>query len=65
LWAEILITGILFLVSAFTEKTSAEKLEKTTVNVSAKIAKFEGLTDWRLIWSVLALITLFLYIWLS
>ncbi len=28
LWAEIFITGVLFIVSAFTEKTSPEKLEK-------------------------------------
>jgi len=65
LWAEILITGVLFAVSAFTEKTAPEKLEKTTINYSKGVAPFEGITDWRLIWSVLALITLFLYVWLS
>ena len=48
LWAEILITGILFLVSAFTEKTSPEKLEKTTLNFSGKVEPFAGITDWRL-----------------
>jgi solute:Na+ symporter, SSS family len=65
LWAEILITGVLFLVSAFTEKTSPEKLEKTTINYSKGIAKFEGITDWRLHLAVLSAVTLFLYIWLS
>ena len=65
LWAEILITGILFAVSAFTEKTASEKLETTTINYSNGIAKFQGITDWRLHWSILASITLFLYIWLS
>jgi SSS family solute:Na+ symporter len=65
LWAEILITGVLFAVSAFTEKTAPEKLEKTTINYSNGVAKFEGITDWRLHWSILALITLFLYVWLS
>ncbi len=65
LWAIIFITGILFAVSAFTEKTSAEKLEKTTVNYSKGIAKFEGITDWRLHLFILSVITIFLYIWLS
>jgi SSS family solute:Na+ symporter len=64
LWAEILITGVLFAVSAFTPKTASEKLEKTTINYSAKMAPFEGLSDWRLQWSLLALITLGIYIWL-
>ncbi len=65
LWAEILITGVLFAVSAFTEKTAPEKLEKTTINYTKRIAKFEGITDWRLHLAILSLITLFLYIWLS
>jgi SSS family solute:Na+ symporter len=65
LWAEILITGILFAVSAFTEKTSPEKLEMTTINYTKRIAPFEGITDWRLHLALLSLITLFLYIWLS
>jgi SSS family solute:Na+ symporter len=65
LWAEILITGVLFLVSAFTEKTAPEKLEKTTINYSKGIAKFEGITDWRLHLVLLSAATLFLYIWLS
>ena len=65
LWAEIFITGVLFAVSAFTEKTSPEKLDKTTINYSGGIARFEGIKDWRLQWGILALITLILYIWLS
>lgn len=65
LWAEILITGILFTVSAFTEKTAPEKLEMTTINYTKRIAPFEGITDWRLHLAILSLITLFLYIWLS
>jgi SSS family solute:Na+ symporter len=64
LWAEILITIVLFAVSSFTEKTAPEKLEKTTINYSEKRAAFEGLKDWRLQWSVLAAITLGIYIWL-
>ena len=65
LWAEMLITGVLFAVSAFTEKTSPEKLEKTTMNYSKAITKFEGITDWRLHLTILSGITIFLYIWLS
>jgi len=65
LWAEMLITGILFLVSAFTEKTPPEKLEKTTLNFSGKVAQFAGITDWRLHLGILSVITIFLYVWLS
>jgi SSS family solute:Na+ symporter len=64
LWTEMLITAVLFAVSAFTEKTAPEKLVKTTINFSHKITRFEGITDWRLHLGVLSLITLFLYIWL-
>lgn len=65
LWAEIIITGVLFAVSAFTRKTAPEKLEKTTINFSAKVPRFEGLTDWRLHLGILSLITILLYIWLG
>jgi solute:Na+ symporter, SSS family len=65
LWAELLITGVLFAVSAFTEKTAPEKLEKTTMNYSKTITKFEGITDWRLHLFILSAITIFLYAWLS
>lgn len=65
LWAEMIITAVLFAVSAFTEKTASEKLEKTTINYSKGVARFEGITDWRLHLTVLSLITLFLYVWLS
>jgi solute:Na+ symporter, SSS family len=65
LWAEFLITGVLFAVSAFTPKTAPEKLEKTTINYKIAVTKFEGITDWRLHLGILSAITLFLYIWLS
>ncbi len=65
LWAEIIITLILFGVSAFTRKTNPEKLERTTVSFSGKIGKIEGLKDWRIQLLVLSIITIFLYIWLS
>jgi len=65
LWAEIFLTIILFTVSAFTEKTSPEKLENTTINYSKRIAAFEGISDWRLHLFILSLMTLLVIIWLS
>lgn len=65
LWAEILITGVLFAVSAFTKKTAPEKLEKTTINYAKKLEKFKGITDWRLHLFVLSVVTILIYIWLS
>jgi SSS family solute:Na+ symporter len=65
LWAEIIITGILFLVSSFTEKTLPEKMEKTTINYAGRVAKFEGIRDWRLHLGILSIITVLLYVWLS
>ena len=65
LWAEMIITAVLFAVSAFTEKTDPEKLVRTTINYSKGIAPFEGITDWRLHLGLLSLITLFIYIWLT
>jgi SSS family solute:Na+ symporter len=65
LWTEILLTGVLFAVSAFTEKTAPEKLVTTTFTYTGKVARFEGLSDWRLHLGILSIITLILYIWLS
>lgn len=65
LWATILLTGILFLVSAFTDKTSPDKLKTTTINYTKKIAKFEGITDWRLHLFILSILTIIIMIWLS
>lgn len=64
LWAEVIITTVLFAVSAFTRKTAPEKLAMTTINYSKGIAPFEGIKDWRLHLGILALITLGIYIWL-
>ena len=64
LWATLLITGILFAVSAFTPKTDPAKLEKTTINYSRRIEQFAGLSDWRLHLLVLSIITVLIYIWL-
>ena len=65
LWAEILITIVLFSVSAFTEKTAPEKLATTTINFRGKIARFEGIKDWRLHLAALFVLTLSIYFWLK
>ncbi|NSW94388.1 MAG: sodium/solute symporter [Bacteroidales bacterium] len=64
LWAELIITAVLFGVSAFTPRTDPAKLEKTTINYSKKIAPFEGLKDWRLHFIILTAITVSIWIWL-
>ena len=61
----LLISIVLFTVSAYTPKTDPAKLEKTTINYRNKIEKFSGLTDWRLQLAVLTIITIGIYIWLS
>jgi len=65
LWAELLITAILFGVSFFTEKTAPEKLEKTTISFSKGFGTFEGIKDWRLHLVILTIVTIFIYMWLS
>jgi len=64
LWAEIIITIVLFAVSAFTEKTDPAKLEKTTIDYSKGLAAFRGLTDWRLHLLIMTLITVLILLWL-
>jgi len=65
LWAEIFLTGVLFAVSAFTEKTAPEKLATTTINFKGSIAKFEGFKDWRFHLVILAILTVLIYCWLK
>jgi SSS family solute:Na+ symporter len=65
LWAEIIITIVLFAVSAFTEKTEASRLEKTTIDYSKKLAAFKGLKDWRFHLLILTFITIIILIWLK
>jgi len=65
LWAEILLTIVLFAVSAFTEKTAPEKLATTTINYKGGITRFEGVKDWRLHLAILFILTVFIYCWLK
>lgn len=64
LWGTLIIIGVLFLVSAFTEKTAPEKLAKTTIDWGGKIEPFQGVKDWRLHLAVLLMITVLAYRWI-
>ena len=64
LWGTLCVIMVLFGVSAFTDKTPAEKLEKTTINWEEKIESFRGLSDWRLYLAILSIVTVALYAWL-
>jgi SSS family solute:Na+ symporter len=56
-----IITGVLFLVSAFTRKTSPEKLVGTTIDWNRKWEPFRGISDWRLHLALLTGITILAY----
>jgi SSS family solute:Na+ symporter len=64
LWAEIIVTAVLFGVSAFTKKTAPEKLEHTTINWTGRIPRLEGLKDWRVQLFLLSLATILIILWL-
>ena len=63
LWGTLIVTAVLFAVSAVTAKTEPERLERTTVDWRAKRDAFRGVTDWRLQWWGLAVVTVLLYLW--
>jgi SSS family solute:Na+ symporter len=63
-WGTVVITLILFAVSQFTRKTDPAKLENTTINWSAGMEPFQGLSDWRLHLAVLSVITVGAYWWM-
>lgn len=64
LWATLIITLILFAVSAFTKKTEPEKLLKTTVDWGGKAEPFRGLSDWRFHLAIVGILTVLAYWWL-
>jgi solute:Na+ symporter, SSS family len=63
-WGTILITLVLFVVSAVTKKTDPEKLAQTTIEWGGPWEPFRGLADWRLQLAVLLAITALAYGWL-
>jgi SSS family solute:Na+ symporter len=64
LWGTGIVTAVLFLVSAFTPKTAPEKLATTTIDWEGRIEPFSGLSDWRLHFVILSLMTIGLYWWI-
>ena len=64
LWGFILVTIVLFAVSARTQKDPPEKLEMTTVDWSQKREAFAGISDWRLHFALLTVLTIAIYAWL-
>jgi SSS family solute:Na+ symporter len=64
LWGTILIIIVLYGVSFFTPPTDPAKLTKTTINWNKKIQKIQSITDWRIYWFILAIITVLIYLWL-
>jgi SSS family solute:Na+ symporter len=63
-WGTVLITIVLFAVSAFTPKTDPAKLRTTTLDWKGKWEPFQGLADWRLHLALLAGLTVAAYWWL-
>lgn len=63
-WGTLIITVVLFVVSAFTEKTDPAKLEKTTMTWGGRPEPFRGLSDWRLHLAILSAITIVAYWWM-
>jgi SSS family solute:Na+ symporter len=64
LWGTLLIIAVLFGVSHLTPKTDPYKLAKTTINWQERVQPIRRLSDWRLLWFVLAIITVLIYYFL-
>ena len=64
MWGTLIIILVLFVTSAFTDKTDLSKLEKTTFNWSKKPPPVKSISDWRIQWIVLAAATVLIYWWL-
>jgi SSS family solute:Na+ symporter len=62
MWGTLVIALVLFFVSAFTQKTDPIRLAKTTINWKGSIEKVHSITDWRLLWLVITLLTILVYI---
>ncbi len=63
-WGALIITIVLFAVSAFTKKSDPEQLARTTIHWGGRWEPFRGLSDWRLHLAVLLAITVAIYWWL-
>jgi SSS family solute:Na+ symporter len=64
LWEVIIVTLVLFVASYATQPPPREKVQGLTVDWSAPVEPFRGLTDWRLQWGLLLTVSACLYAWL-
>lgn len=64
LWGSLVITLILFGVSAFTKKTDPAKLQQTTINWGGPPEPFQGFSDWRLHLLGIGVLAVLAYWWL-
>lgn len=62
LWGTLVMIVVLYAASSLTQKTAAEKLDRTTINWGSRIEPFEGWTDWRLHLGLLAIVNVAIYI---
>jgi solute:Na+ symporter, SSS family len=65
LWGTMVTIAVLFMVSYLTKAPELVKVKGLTVDWHARSSPFEGLSDWRLHWSALALATIAIYAWLA
>ena len=64
LWGTIVTTAVLFFVSHGTRPPELARVKGLTVDWQSSSASFEGLSDWRLHWLLLAIATIAVYAWL-
>jgi len=64
LWGGLIVIAVLFIVSYSTKPPEPANVDGLTVNWNTPGTPFEGLSDWRLHWTLLAVATIILYAWL-
>lgn len=60
----LVTTAILFGASLLTKPPDPVKVQGLTVDWKGSVAPFAGISDWRLQWGILALMTIAIYAWL-
>ncbi len=63
-WGTLIATAVLFLVSYSTRPPDQSRVRSLTVDWQSHSAPFQGISDWRLHWCLLALATIAIYAWL-
>jgi SSS family solute:Na+ symporter len=64
IWGGLLTIATLFVVSYMSKAPDKDTVRGITVNWRGPVAPFEGLSDWRLHWTILSLVTIAIYAWL-